>query len=104
MDIVYARGAATASEVLREMPDNPTRTTVRTILRILEGKGHLKHRIQAREFVYVPTESPKQVGMSDFRRVLRTFFGGSLEKAVASHLADPASELSEAELTRLKAL
>jgi len=104
MDIVYARGAATASEVLTQIPDEPTRTTVRTLLRILEEKGHLTHRKQGREFVFSPTIPRERVGQSALRRVLRTFFEGSLEKAVASHLSDPAAELPDDELKRLRGM
>jgi BlaI family penicillinase repressor len=101
MDIVYSRGTATATEVLEQMPDDPNRATVRTLLRILEEKGHLKHSKKGREFVYAPSRPRERVGQSAFQRVLRTFFGGSLEKAVAAHLADPAAALSPSDLERL---
>lgn len=104
MDIVYARGEATASAVLEDLPDAPTRTSVRTLLRILEAKGHLKHKKTGREFVYVPARSRQRAGQSAFQRVLRTFFGGSLEKAVAAHLADKQTDLSPEALQRLAEL
>jgi predicted transcriptional regulator len=104
MDIVYLRGEATATEVLADLPDAPSRTTVRTLLRILEQKGHLKHTEKGREFVYRPATTRTRAGQSAVRRVLKTFFGGSLEKAVAMHLSDPTSEVSAEELKRLSAL
>src|SRR5688572_24754343 len=102
MEVVYARGGeATASDVLAALPDPPTRTAVRTLLRILEGKGHLTHRKAGREFVYRPTRPRGQVARSALRRLLDTFFGGSLEQAVATYMADPKAKLSDAELHRL---
>jgi len=104
MDIVYAQGGATAVEVVRSLPDPPSKTAVRTLLRILEEKGHLKHVERGREFVYQPTQPRLRAGRSAFRRVLHTFFDGSLEKAVAAHLADSAGNLSAEELKRLAEL
>lgn len=104
MEVVYARGEATASDVLAGLAEAPTRTAVRTFLRILEEKGHLKHKKRSREFVYYPTWQREQAGRSAFQGLLRTFFGGSLEKAVAAHLADPDTEVSPEELRRLSSL
>lgn len=104
MDIVFARGEATAVEVLGLLPDPPSRTAVRTLLRILEEKGHLKHVQRGREFVYQPTQPRVRAGRWAFQKVLHTFFEGSLEKAVAAHLADPAGGLSAEELERLAGL
>lgn len=101
MDIIYARGEASATDVLSDMPDPPTRTAVRTMLRILEEKGHLVHKKKGREFIYQPTRARARAGLSALRRVVQTFFEGSLEKAVAVHLSDPKSDLSEGELKRL---
>ena len=101
MEIIYRRGAASAAEVLADMPDPPTKTAVRTLLRILEDKGHLKHRQVGLAYVYVPAHSRTQAAKSAFRRVLATFFEGSLEKAVAAHLGDDATDLSPAEFARL---
>jgi BlaI family penicillinase repressor len=104
MDAVYAKGEATATEVLAVMPDPPTRTAVRTFLRILEGKGHLKHIKRGREFVYQPVHSHDSAGKSAFGRAIRTFFDGSLERAVAAYLGDPKAEVAPDELRRLSAL
>ncbi len=104
MEAVYARGEATATDVLVSLPDAPTRTAVRTLLRILEAKGHLRHTKRGREFVFHPTRKRERAGRSAFQRVLQTFFDGSLEKAVAAHLADPGAEVPPAELHRLSSL
>ena len=106
MDVVYAHGEATVTQVLAEMPDPPVRGALRTLLRILERKGHLSHREQGREFVYRPTQARGVAGRSALGRVLDVFFGGSLESAVAAHLSDPrrAGKLSREELHRLSDL
>ncbi len=104
MDIIYARGKASATEVLRELPNPPSRASVRTMLRILEEREHLKHYKKGREFIYQPTSPRKRAGQSAMRRVLSTFFDGSLEQAVAAHLGDSAAKLSAKELNRLAKL
>ena len=101
MDIVYARGSATAVDVLEDLPDPPSKTAVRTLLRILEEKGHLKHVQQGREYLYQPSRPRLRAGKSALQRVLQTFFDGSLEQAVAAHLADSATNLTADELARL---
>ena len=104
MDAVYSKGEATASDVLAMIPAPPTRTAVRTLLRILEGKGHLKHVKRGREFVYQPTHSRDSAGKNAFARAILTFFDGSLERAVASYLGDPKAEVPPDELQRLLSL
>ena len=101
LDIVYARGEATAAHVVEDMADPPSRTAVRTLLRILEEKGHLKHRKEGKTYVYRPRRARTQAGQSALRRVLQTFFSGSLEQAVAAHLADEQSSLEPEELQRM---
>ena len=104
MDIVYSRKEATASDVLGDIPDPLSRVTVRTTLRILEEKGHLKHTKRGREFVYRPVRPRHRAGQSAMRRLLDTFFDGSLTEAVASHMVDAGAELDDEELKRLAAL
>lgn len=101
MDIVYALSEATATDVLMGLPDRVARATVRSLLRILEEKGHLKHAKQGREFVYRPIRPRHRAGQSALRRILGIFFDGSLEKALAYHLADPATKLEPDERARL---
>jgi predicted transcriptional regulator len=104
MDIVYTRGEASGSEILRSLPQAPARGALRVLLRILEHKGHLKHYARGREYVYQPTVSRRRVGSSALRRVVDTFFGGSIRSALAAHLARRDSEVPEDELRRLAEL
>ncbi|MBX7208778.1 MAG: BlaI/MecI/CopY family transcriptional regulator [Verrucomicrobiaceae bacterium] len=103
MDIVFARAEATLSQILEEMHEPPTRPALRSILTILETKGHLKHRQEGREFIYLPVHSREKVGQSTLSRVIGTFFGGSLSQAVASYLSDPKTRLRDEEIAELKA-
>jgi predicted transcriptional regulator len=104
MDVIYAKESATAAEVHAALPDPPGTTAVRTLLRILEMKGHLTHMQDGPRYVYRAVRSRERVGRSSLQRVLDTFFGGSLERAVAAHLSDSAAELSPEELKRLSQL
>ena len=104
MDVVWQMGQATATDVVAAMDDPPSRTSVRTLMRILEEKGHLAHTLTGREFVYRPTRPRQRVGQRAMRRVVQTFFGGSLGDALAAHLADPDSKLDDDELKRLNDL
>lgn len=106
MDVVYARGEASVSQIIAGIPDPPMRGALRTLLRILENKGHLTHRKHGREFIYRPTQNRGQAGRSALGRVLDVFFGGSLGDAVAAHLSDPrrAARLTPEELRRLSDL
>ena len=101
MDIVYARGEASAAEVHANLADPPSYSAVRALLAILVGKGHLKHRSDQGRYIYAPTRRRSQVGRSALRRVLDTFFEGSLEKAVAALLHGADGKLSPDELQRL---
>lgn len=104
MDIVYARGKASAAEVLERISDPPSRASVRTLMRILEEKGHLQHYKKGKEFVYLPTRPRERAARSALDRVLNIFYGGSLERAVAAHLAEPRKKVSQDELKRLASL
>jgi BlaI family transcriptional regulator, penicillinase repressor len=104
MNIVFAREKATAAEVWKGLSDRPSRTAVRTMLRILEDKGRLTHEKRGREHLYRATAPRKRAGQTALRGVLRTFFDGSLEEAVAAHLADARSRPSVEELQRLARL
>jgi predicted transcriptional regulator len=104
MDIVYVRGEASGADIQEDLPDPPTRGALRIMLRILEEKGHLKHHKRGRQFIYRPTVSKRRVGPSALRRVLNTFFGGSIHNAVAAHLAQRETDVSEEELRHLAAL
>lgn len=104
LDVVYALGRASAAEVVTRLPDAPSKTAVRTFLRILEEKGHLVHEEDGRTYVYRPSRPRERAGAGAFRRVLDVFFGGSLEEAVAAHLGESAVDLDDAQLKRLAGL
>ncbi len=104
MDIIYARGEAPISEVLRHLPNPPARGALGRMIRILEDKGHLRHYRKGREFIYQPTVPRQKVGPSALRRVVDTFFGGSLRQAVAAHLAQRDTSIPDEELKRLAEL
>ena len=104
MDIVYAKRQASATDVLKMIGEPLSRVTVRTMLRILEEKGHLKHVKRSREFIYRPVQPRRRAGQTAMRRLLQTFYDGSLTEAVTSHLVDPAAELNEEELQHLAAV
>lgn len=101
MDVIYAKGQASALEVTAALPDPPSKTTVRTLLGILEDKGHLTHSQDGMTYVYRAKQARKHAGPSALRRVLDVFFSGSLEQAVAAHLGESAERLSDVELKRL---
>jgi predicted transcriptional regulator len=101
MDVIYARGRATVAEVRELLPDPPTYSAVRALLRILEEKGHLRHEQEGPRYVFLPTVPAEKARESALRHLLRTFFDGSAEGAVAALLELEASELSEEEFDRL---
>ena len=104
MDIIYRCGKATAAEVLENLPDAPTYSTVRALLRVLEEKRHLKHVLDGQRYVYLPTVKREQVRHSALRRVLQTFFDNSTEEAVAALLDISQEHLSDDELERMELL
>ncbi|MFO0808340.1 MAG: BlaI/MecI/CopY family transcriptional regulator [Gemmataceae bacterium] len=104
MDALFQTGEATAAEVHERLPAAPSYSAVRTLLRILEEKGVVEHRTDGRRYVYRPLVSPRLEGQSALQRVLRVFFGGSLEQALAAHFSDPKVKPDDAELSRLRAL
>jgi predicted transcriptional regulator len=101
MDVLFARGEATVNQIAEALPDPPTPMAVRRMMHILEEKGHLRRREQGREVVYAPKETRENAGRSAFDKVLETFFGGSLEEALASHLISRKSAISTEERDRL---
>ncbi len=104
MDIVYTQGRASALEVVGQLAQPPSKTAVRTHLRILEEKGHLSHVQKGQTYFYFPTRPREKEGKSALRRVLSTFFENSLEQAVAAHLGQGGSAVSDAELERISKL
>jgi len=104
MDILYRRGRATAAEVMEDLPGNPTYSTVRTQLRVLETKGHVRHEEEGLRYIYLPAVPRRAARRSAVRHLVATFFDGSAEKAVAALLGGEAARLSDEELERIAAL
>ncbi len=104
MDVLHAKGRAGAAEVLAALPSPPGYSAVRALLRILEAKGHLRHRREGARYVYVPRTSPKIARRSALKRVVSTFFQGSVAQAMAALLESADTEVSGAELIKLEQL
>ena len=102
LDILYAKGTATAAEVLDALPDPPSYSAVRALLRILEDKGHARHEAQGTRYVYLPMVPRERARNSALSRIVKTFFDGSAAQAAAA-LVDSGS-LSDDELAKLSSL
>jgi BlaI family penicillinase repressor len=102
-EILFRLGRATAAEVWKQMPNAPTYTTVRGLLRVLEEKGHIAHEKEGVRYVYFPVAQKSATGKSVLAHVVKTFFGGSPADAVAALLGSD-QNLDEAELQRLSKL
>jgi BlaI family transcriptional regulator, penicillinase repressor len=101
MDVIYAASKATAAEVVEALPDNLSNSTVRTLLRILVEKGHLKQKLDGPRYVYRPKRSRPKAAQGELKRIVATFFDGSVEQAVAGLLQTADVELNRDELDRL---
>jgi predicted transcriptional regulator len=101
MEIVYELGRATGAEIRDRMPDPPSYSAVRAMLRILEDKGHLRHEQEGPRYVYLPTVPAEQARATALRRVVHTFFGGSAEGAMAALLDLGTEDLDEEAFERL---
>jgi predicted transcriptional regulator len=104
LDILYERGQATAADVQGALPEPPSYSAVRALLRILEDKGHVKHQQDGPRYVYLPTVGRDNAKRSAMRHILKTFFDGSAEQAISALLDENSSQLSPAELDRLARL
>jgi len=101
MDIIYEKGEASAAQVLEELPNPPSYSAVRALLRILEEKGHLSHRLDGPRYIYRPTVPHKTARENALKHILQTFFDNSTEKAVAALLDLSEDQLSEEDYQRL---
>ena len=101
MDVLYRHGRATAADVMRELPGEPNYSTVRTQLRVLEEKGHVRHEEHGLRYVYIPAVARSAAGKSALRHLVETFFDGSAERAVAALLGGEGSKLSDDDLKRI---
>lgn len=104
MDVLHAKQSATAAEILEAIPEPPSYSSVRALLRIMEGKGHIKHREEGVRYVYLPCASRESASRSALKRLVSTFFQGSTTDAMAALLEDRDTRLSDAELAKLQQL
>ncbi len=102
--VIYRLNQATVIQVQEEMEDAPSLNAVRTMIQILETKGHLKRKKKGREFVYSPSKNRVSAGFSELQGVLETFFGDSIEQALAAHLSKGKAKISDGEYDRLTEL
>lgn len=102
MDIVYQRERASVADVLEDLPDPPSYSTVRALLRILEEKGYLTHKKDGKRYIYCPTQPRQQAGRFALKQIFQTFFDKSIEKTVMTLVSD--ANLSDEELDRLSQL
>ncbi len=103
LDVLYRRGRATASEVLEDLAAERSYSTIRTQLRVLEQKGHVRHEVDGTRFVYLPTVPRHAARKSALRHLMHTFFDGSPERVVAALLGD-SSAMSAEQLDRIASL
>ena len=101
VDALYRLGRATAAEIMAAVPGAPTYSTIRTQLRVLETKGHVRHEEQGLRYVYMPTVPRSAARKSALKHLVETFFDGSSAKAVAALLGGEASRLSDDDLERI---
>jgi len=104
IDILYRRGRATAADVMADLPGDPSYSTVRTQLRVLEEKGHVRHDDDGQRYVYSPALARGPVRRSALKHLVETFFDGSAEQAVAALLGSDGARLSDEELERIEQL
>ena len=104
MDFLHRVGRATAAEVMEALPDAPSYSAVRALLRILEQKGHARHEEEGRAYVYLPMVRRDTARQSALAHLLKTFFDNSAEQAVAALLTIKGEKMSEAELERMSRL
>jgi BlaI family transcriptional regulator, penicillinase repressor len=104
MDILYRRGRATAGEVMEDLSGTPSYSTVRTQLRVMEEKGHVRHEEEGLRYVYSPAVPRHAARKSALRHLVETFFDGSAEKTVAALLGSEGARMSDEELDRIAEL
>ena len=102
MDIIHRLGKATANEVMEALPNPPSYSTVRALLRLMEEKGYLRHETDGTKYVFLPTLAREKALQSALKQMVQTFFAGSTEQAVAALLSK--SKLKQDELDRLSVL
>ena len=102
MDVLYQKGQASVTEVMESLPEPPGYSAVRSMLRILESKGHIRHLKDGARYVYVAKVNRDKAKRSEIRRLIQTFFDGSPAQAVAALLDEASLKLSQADVDRLE--
>lgn len=102
MDILFAMGRASGTEIQERLPDQPGYSGVRTILRVLERKGHIKHVAEGMRYVYIPVQTRDKAKKGAIERLVSTFFDGSMKAAAAAFLDPSTSKLSKEDLKDLE--
>ena len=101
MDILYRLGRATGADVMAALPGDPSYSTVRTQLRVLEKKGHVRHEEHGAKFIYLPAVPRRAARKSALRHLVDTFFDGSVEQVVGALLGGEGARVTEDELERI---
>ena len=104
MDALYRLGSAPAADIRDAIPNPPSNTAVRTLLTILQEKGHISSRREGMRYIYEPTVSKDEVAQTTIQTVVDTFFGGSIERVVATLVNSKESTLTEEQIENLKAI
>lgn len=104
MDILYRKGRATAAEIQADLPEAPSYSAVRAMLRVLEEKKHIRHEEKDLRYVFIPAVPRDKARRSAIAHVVDTFFDGSAEQAVATLLAMSSNKLSAEDFDRLQTL
>lgn len=104
MDVIYELGEASVGDVLERLPDPPSYSAVRTMIRLLESKSHLRHRREGMKYVYRPVQPRDLASRCALKHLLKTFFGGSAPDAVAAILDVSSDELTEEDMQRIEQL
>jgi predicted transcriptional regulator len=104
MDIIHRLGKVTATEVMAALPNPPSYSAVRALLRLMEDKGYLRHETDGAKYVYLPTLAPAKALQSALKQMVQTFFAGSTEQAIAALLDLSKAKLKQDELDRLSVL
>ena len=103
LDVIFRLGEASVGDVLEYLPDPPAYDSVRTMIRLLERKGYLRHRREGTKYIYRPSQSHESASRSALSHLMKTFFQGSAAETVAA-IFDASDDLSEEELKRLERL
>lgn len=104
MNVIFQLGEASVGDVLERLPDPPSYSAVRTMIRLLESKGFLKHRREGTKYIYRPTQSRKNAGHSALKQLMKTFFSDSATDAVAAILDAESDKLTDDDLEQLERL